>query len=163
MTRIGAARIGTGLLWAALLGAMLWIGQVHVAAAVPGRWMPQAQVWGYSDAALAAFAQTLAETGLTGLYVFSNRWLDGAFAVVFGLWTALMIWPRRLLAVTFGALYACTDLLENAMILKVVEAPAAAVSSGKLGVAGYLTAQKFLLLALIAATILLQLWLTRNR
>lgn len=157
MNGLTRARYLTGGVAFAVLGIMLWIGQVHVAPVIPDRWMPQAQVFGYSDAELTSFARAVTAAGLDGLYTMSNRWLDGVFAIVFGLWTALMLWPRRVLALSLGALYTITDLAENHRLLALFEAardPAyVPASGGALGLAGYLTVQKFLALAVIAGAI----------
>lgn len=155
---LSRARLASGALAATVLGVMLYAGQVHVAPAVPDRWMPQADGLGYSVLELETFVRAVDVSGLEPLYTLMNRWFDGVFALSFGLWTALLLWPDRRTALGLGLAYAATDLAENAVILAGFETGSALRAVGPFALASYLTTLKFLLLAGIAIAIVRARW-----
>lgn len=158
MIRPGTTRFLSLLAAFGFLAAMTWIGQTRIAPVVPDGILLQTRVFGYDTHDLWTFALAIAEAGEAPAYGTMLLWLDTAFVLCFAAFTVLALWPRRILAISLAILYAATDLMENQRLLDAVDLAAlggiAVPEPGTLSIVGYLTAQKYLLLAMIAGSIL---------
>ncbi len=158
MIGLGGARFLAGLAAFGCLAAMIWIAQTRIAPVAPDGVLLQTRVFGYDTHDLWTFALAIGRAGEVQAYRTMVLWLDSAFVLCFAAFTVLALWPNRVLAFTLAVLYAATDLMENLRLLEAVELAAGGAvdipEPGTLSVVGYLTGQKYFLLAMIAGSIL---------
>ncbi|MFC4669214.1 hypothetical protein ACFO5X_11665 [Seohaeicola nanhaiensis] len=144
---------------AALLFGLMWVVlEWHVrpeAGTIP---LPQSNFSGYSNADVAALAQTLGPDVLA-TYRAILLYLDPAYIACFVAFFALLFWPRRW-PLMLAAAYALADLNENRLILQALSEPVVLpiqhTSSAYLS-----TLVKFVLFGACLATLLWALWQNR--
>lgn len=144
---------------AALLFGLMWIVlEWHVrpeAGTIP---LPQSNFSAYSNADLAALAQTLGPDVLA-TYRAILIYLDPAFIACFAVFFALALWPRRW-PLLLAAAYALTDLNENRLILQAMSEPVA-LPIQHVSAAYLSTLLKFALFAACLVTLLWAWWQNR--